>query len=68
VRRTSRKSHGREASENGDVVSNALYSRTTDTSDRSSNDTIMFSALRFLKITFGLSQQGLAESFCNGDL
>jgi len=38
----SRKSRGREASVNGDVVSNVLCSRATDTSNRSSNNTLMF--------------------------
>jgi len=42
LRRTSRKSREHEVLVNSDVVLNAFYSRTTDTLNRSSNDTMSY--------------------------
>jgi len=45
---------------NSDMISNALYSRTTDTSNRSSNDTMTF--MWFVFITSVLSQEAIRFS------
>jgi len=44
-----------EASANGDVILYAFYSRKTDTSDRPSNDTMMF--MQSILVAFGPSQE-----------
>jgi len=44
--------HVRETLVNGDVVSNAFRSRTTDTSDKSLIDTMMFMQFVFLNNTW----------------